>query len=155
MRCPSCGMDNDRVIDSRASVDGATIRRRRECLLCSVRFTTYERIEYHLPRVVKRDGRREAFDRQKIERGLLSACQKRPISSAAIAHLIDEVVGELERRNEAEVPTADIGNRIMERLRALDTVAYIRFASVYSAFDDVNQFVAAVKDIDPKRTKKR
>ncbi len=150
MRCPRCGADNDRVIDSRSSVDGDTIRRRRECLKCAARFTTHERIERHLPRVVKRDGRREAFDRAKVERGLLSACQKRPIPSGALTRLIDEVVAELERLNEAEVPAERIGTLIMERLRGLDTVAYVRFASVYSAFDDVRQFIAAVKDVDGK-----
>lgn len=153
MRCPCCGADSDRVIDSRSSVDGDTIRRRRECLRCAARFTTYERIERHLPRVVKRDGRREAFDRAKIERGLLSACQKRPIPSGAITRLIDEVVASLEHLNEAEVPAERIGTLIMDRLRGLDTVAYVRFASVYSAFDDVRQFIAVVKDIDGRRSR--
>lgn len=147
MRCPCCKADNDRVIDSRTNVEGDTIRRRRECLMCSARFTTYERIERNLPRVVKRDGRREAFDRSKIERGLLSACQKRPIPSADIKRLIDDLVSDLERLNEAEVPAERIGTMIMERLRKLDTVAYVRFASVYSAFDDVRQFIGVVESI--------
>ncbi len=158
MRCPRCSADNDRVVDSRTSVDLDTIRRRRECLKCGARFTTYERIERHLPRVVKRDGRREAFDRSKIERGLLSACQKRPVPSSAITRMIDEIVIELEHTPEAEVPAERIGNLIMARLRELDAVAYIRFASVYSAFGDVRQFIDAVKDIDiakPKRSRRK
>lgn len=147
MRCPCCKADNDRVIDSRTNVEGDTIRRRRECLMCSARFTTYERIERNLPRVVKRDGRREAFDRAKVERGLLSACQKRPIPSADLKRLIDDLVSDLERLNEPEVPAERIGTMIMERLRKLDTVAYVRFASVYSAFDDVRQFIGVVESI--------
>ena len=154
MRCPRCGADNDRVIDSRSSVEGDIIRRRRECLKCAARFTTYERIERHLPRVVKRDGSRESFDRAKIERGLISACRKRPIPSGALTRLIDEVVSELERRNEAEVPATQIGTLIMERLKGLDTVAYVRFASVYSAFDDVRQFIDVVKNIHEKHPRR-
>lgn len=152
MRCPCCKADNDRVIDSRTNVEGDTIRRRRECLMCSARFTTYERIERNLPRVVKRDGRREAFDRSKVERGLLSACQKRPIPSADLKRLIDDLVSDLERLNEPEVPAERIGIMIMERLRKLDTVAYVRFASVYSAFDDVRQFIGVVESIHAPKT---
>lgn len=155
MRCPCCKADNDRVIDSRTNVEGDTIRRRRECLMCSARFTTYERIERNLPRVVKRDGRREAFDRSKIERGLLSACQKRPIPSDDVKRLIDDLISDLERLNEAEVPAERIGTMIMERLRALDTVAYVRFASVYSAFDDVRQFIGVVEAIHPSKPSNR
>jgi len=153
MRCPKCKADNDRVVDSRESVDALTVRRRRECLTCGARFTTYERLECHLPRVIKRDGRREAFDRSKIERGLLSACQKRPIPSETLASLINEVISELERLNEEEVGTERIGQLIMERLRQLDAVAYVRFASVYLAFDDVRQFIASVNEINAKKRK--
>ncbi len=153
MRCPHCGVANSRVCDSRTSAE--SIRRRRECLTCGARFTTYERIERNLPRVVKRDGRREAFDRAKIERGLLSACQKRPVSSAAIQHVIDTVISELERRSEAEVRSEAIGGLIMAHLRELDAVAYIRFASVYLAFGDVRQFISAVKDIDIPKTRRK
>lgn len=150
MRCPRCGKDNDRVIDSRANTDRSATRRRRECLLCGARFTTYEHIERHIPRVIKRDGCRELFDRSKMERGLLSACQKRRISSSAINQLIDDVMFELEHTNAAEVPSELIGKLIMERLRALDAVAYIRFASVYSAFDNVQQFLTAVNELEGK-----
>ncbi len=153
MRCPHCGVANSRVCDSRSSADA--IRRRRECMTCGARFTTYERVERNLPRVIKRDGRREAFDRAKIERGLLSACQKRQISSLALNQLIDEVVVTLERSSEAEVRSEYIGGLIMERLRDLDAVAYIRFASVYLAFGDVRQFISAVKDIDLSKPKRK
>ncbi len=153
MHCPYCGVVNSRVCDSRATADA--IRRRRECMTCGARFTTYERIEHQLPRVIKRDGRREAFDRAKIERGLLSACQKRPVASAAIDRLIDEVVLELERSSDVEVRSEYIGGLIMSRLRNLDAVAYIRFASVYLAFGDVHQFISAVKDIDLSKTKRK
>lgn len=147
MRCPKCGKDNNRVIDSRSNTDRTATRRRRECLICGARYTTYEYVEHILPRVIKRDGCRELFDRSKMERGLLSACQKRKIPSSEITRLIDEVIFELEHTNAAEVPTELIGKLIMERLRKLDAVAYVRFASVYSAFDDVQQFMAAVNDV--------
>ena len=145
MRCPRCGGDNDRVLDTRPSVDRADVRRRRQCNLCGCRVTTHERIERRLPRVVKRDGSREPFDRAKIERGLNSACQKRPITGAALDAFVDGVVAEIEQRGRDEIPSQTIGAIIMERLRAFDPVAYVRFASVYSAFDDVNQFIAAVR----------
>ena len=151
MKCPHCGADCDKVTDSRTSQDASFIRRRRKCLKCGTRFTTYERVELHLPLVVKKDGSREAFDRRKIERGLLSACQKRKISSDKLSGLIDSVVTELERDTIEEVPSEHIGELIMERLRGLDDVAYVRFASVYSAFDDVRQFLAAVRDVAPVR----
>ncbi len=151
MRCPQCSANCDRVVDSRSTPENDVIRRRRLCLKCGARFTTYEQIERKLPRVVKRDGRREDFDRAKIERGLLAACQKRPIPSETIARLIDSVLAEVERQGSTEIPTEHVGAFIMERLRALDTIAYIRFASVYSAFDDVQQFIEAIKDIRPAR----
>ena len=147
MRCPKCGKDNNRVIDSRSNTDRTATRRRRECLICGARYTTYEYVEHILPRFIKREGCRELFDRSKMERGLLSACQKRKIPSSEITRLIDEVIFELEHTNAAEVPTDLIGKLIMERLRKLDAVAYVRFASVYSAFDDVQQFMAAVNDV--------
>ncbi|MEG1480283.1 MAG: transcriptional regulator NrdR [Kiritimatiellia bacterium] len=154
MYCPRCGKNSDRVIDSRETVEGSVVRRRRECSTCGLRFTTYERIEHRLPRVVKRDGRREDFDREKIARGLCSACQKRSVKSEAIETLIDEVIAELERCNDTEVTTERIGTLIMERLRKLDNVAYVRFASVYWAFDDPRQFVAAVKELAGKMRRK-
>ncbi len=154
MRCPRCHKDNDRVVDSRASSDAQSTRRRRECLLCGARFTTYERIEYVLPRVIKRSGGCEPFDRTKVERGILSACQKRDIPSQAIDELIEDVMGELERLGVHEVESSYIGQLIMERLRELDTVAYVRFASVYAAFNDVQQFIDAVNAISPKEKKR-
>ncbi len=147
MQCPRCHADNDKVIDSRTNRDAGVIRRRRECLICGARFTTYERVERQLPRVIKRDGRREAFDRGKIERGLQSACQKRPLSSGALTLLVDEISAELERAAEIEVSSERIGKMVMERLVKLDTVAYVRFASVYSAFNDVRQFIEIVRAI--------
>lgn len=151
MRCPRCHGDNDRVVDSRSSLDAQSVRRRRECLLCGARFTTHERIEHVLPRVIKRSGGVEPFDRAKIERGILSACQKRHIPSQSIDLLIDDVMSELERLGAREVESSFIGQLIMERLRTLDTVAYVRFASVYAAFDDVQQFIDTVKSITPKQ----
>ena len=139
MRCTKCNSDKLSVVDSRS--DGHAIRRRRECQDCGVRFTTYERIELALPLVIKKDGRREAFDREKIKTGLLKACMKRPIS----IEVIDENVENIERRIaelcEKEVQSRLIGDYVMEALKAMDTIAYIRFASVYREFSDVSQFV--------------
>jgi transcriptional repressor NrdR len=151
MRCPKCRKDNDRVVDSRTAPDGVTIRRRRECLLCGARFTTYERIEHVLPRVLKRSGGVEPFDRAKIERGILSACQKRDIPSYDIDALIDDVLATIEQSKGSEIESSYIGQLIMERLRMLDPVAYVRFASVYAAFDDVQQFIDTVNAMAPKK----
>jgi transcriptional repressor NrdR len=151
MRCPKCHKDNDRVVDSRTAPDGFAIRRRRECLLCNARFTTYERIEHVFPRVLKRSGGVEPFDRLKIERGILSACQKRNIPSQEIDQLIDDLLVTLEQTKGAEVESSYIGQLIMERLRTLDPVAYVRFASVYAAFDDVQQFIDTVNAMAPKK----
>ena len=146
MRCTKCNSDNISVVDSRS--DGQTIRRRRECQDCGVRFTTYERIELALPMVTKKDGRREPFDREKIRTGLLRACMKRPLSMETI----DETVELIERRIaelcEKEIESRDIGEYVMEALKDLDKVAYIRFASVYREFSDVNQFVDALKTLN-------
>ncbi len=147
MRCPRCSSNEDHVIDTRTSVDGTVIRRRRVCAVCGYRFSTHESINRRLPRVVKRDGRREAFDPQKIERGLNVACQKRPIKGQALEHLIEEVLNDIERLNLSEISSERIGHLVMDRLRTLDPVAYIRFASVYAAFDKVDQFIAAVRDV--------
>ncbi|MGE5482384.1 MAG: transcriptional regulator NrdR [Bacteroidota bacterium] len=140
MRCPYCGHLDTRVLDSRATDEGQAIRRRRECLQCGERFTTYERIEMSPLVVVKRDGRREPFDRQKILNGLLLACTKRPVPLAALESLVSEVERELERRGEREVSSQEIGELVMERLRRLDDVAYVRFASVYRQFGDLQRF---------------
>ena len=150
MKCPVCGVDNDCVLDSRLTIEGDAIRRRRKCLECGARYTTHERIELTLPRVIKRDGRREDFDRAKIERGLHSACQKRKIPSKDLTALVDRIVHDLEHMSVPEVHSEAIGELIMKYLRDLDTVAYVRFASVYSAFDDVQQFIEAVRDVAAK-----
>jgi transcriptional repressor NrdR len=144
MRCPACGHLEDRVVDSREAQEGQATRRRRECLGCGRRFTTYERIEEALPHVVKKDGRREAFDRRKIALGLRRACQKRPVSEERLEALVAEVEREVQERGEREVPASVVGEAVMRRLKGLDPVAYVRFASVYRAFQDVGDFTAAV-----------
>ena len=141
MKCPFCQEDNDRVIDSRASQDGFAIRRRRECLHCNQRFTTYERIEGAAIKIVKKDGTREPFDRVKIKRGLEKACWKRPVSDSQIESVVTAVENELESRFDLEIPSNDVGECVMRHLRTLDQVAYVRFASVYRQFEDVHDFV--------------
>lgn len=148
MRCPKCGHSDDKVLDSRAAREGASIRRRRQCLSCEFRFTTYEEIVKDELRVVKRDGRHEEFSRVKLERGISRACEKRPISANQIHDLVDLVIADLE--GEAEVSADRLGEMIMGRLQHVDEVAYIRFASVYRRFADVNQFLKAVTDIVQK-----
>jgi transcriptional repressor NrdR len=148
MKCPKCDHLDDKVLDSRAAREGASIRRRRQCLACEYRFTTYEEIVKDELHVVKRDGRHEEFNRQKLERGLSRACEKRPISADQIHDLVDQVIASFE--GESEVPSERIGQAVMERLHHVDEVAYIRFASVYRRFADVNQFLKAVKDVVEK-----
>lgn len=145
MKCPYCQSDNDRVIDSRASEDGEAIRRRRECLGCKRRYTTYERTEGTTIRVIKKDGTRVPYDRTKIKQGLEKACWKRPISDAQIDAVITAVENELERRFEPEVESRLIGELVMQQLRTLDEVAYVRFASVYRQFKDLHDFVDELK----------
>jgi transcriptional repressor NrdR len=140
MKCPYCGFAQDRVIDSRESREADSIRRRRECEKCNRRFTTYERIDEIPYMVVKKDGRREKFERPKVLDGLLAACEKRPVSAGKLEQLVDEVETFVTESTERERTTAEIGELIMDRLRALDTVAYIRFASVYRDFKDVREF---------------
>ncbi len=147
MRCPFCRADNDRVIDSRAGDDGASIRRRRECVGCRRRFTTYERVERQLLYVVKKGGERQPFDRDKIKRGLAKACWKRPVSEDDIEVVVSALEGELHGSYESDVPSGVIGERLMELLKALDTVAYVRFASVYREFKDVRDFVEELEPI--------
>ena len=142
MRCPFCAHVEDRVVDSRETQDGQVTRRRRECLACQRRFTTYERIEEVLPAVVKKDGRREAFDRAKILHGLERACQKRPVSAEQIQGLVAEVERRLQESGDKEVQSRTIGEQLMARLRDLDPVAYVRFASVYRSFEDVGDFMS-------------
>ena len=147
MRCPSCGHLEDKVVDSRETGDGQSTRRRRECLGCARRFTTYERIEESLPVVVKKDGRREAFDRKKIVEGLTRACQKRPVSSAQVEALVSEVERQVQELGEKEVQSRVIGETLMRRLRDLDPVAFVRFASVYRAFEDVGVFMCELQGL--------
>ena len=141
MQCPYCKEDDDRVVNSRPSADGTYVKRRRECNRCGRRYTTYERIEQSVLRVIKKDGGREDFSRKKLLDGLMKACYKRPIPAERLEQLVDEVERQSHRRFEGEVPSRQLGEMVMERLRALDQVAYIRFASVYRAFTDVTDFV--------------
>jgi transcriptional repressor NrdR len=138
---------DDRVIDSRPLKDGAAIRRRRECLACGYRFTTYEEIEREDLRVIKRDGRYEMFERKKILNGLMKACEKRSISRETLEESADKITDELEKRFNGEIPTTEIGEAIMRTLRQLDEVAYVRFASVYRKFKDINEFVEEVQSM--------
>ncbi len=142
MKCPFCGHPEDRVIDSRAGASGDTIRRRRECERCERRFTTYERVEYVLPTVVKKDGRRESFDRKKIVQALSIACIKRPVSADQIEGVADAIEREIQDADAREIPSAMLGERVMARLREMDDVAYVRFASVYRSFRDISEFAA-------------
>ena len=147
MRCPYCGHIEDKVVDSRESKDGDSIRRRRECLECGRRFTSYERIDEIPYMVVKKDGRREVFDRNKILAGLLRACEKRPISMGQLDSIVDQVEKDVQDTSDRELPTSEIGKIIMRRLKALDKVAYVRFASVYLEFEDVTEFMTELKDL--------
>jgi len=147
MRCPFCGHNDSKVVDSRSSKEGDAIRRRRECLKCVRRYTTYERIEEVAQMVIKKDGRREAFDRWKIKSGILKACEKRPVSLDQVEALIDDVERSQFNSTEHEVSTQDIGLAVMERLQRLDEVAYVRFASVYRQFKDLNEFMNELKSL--------
>lgn len=150
MRCPKCGCQDDKVIDSRSSREGSTIRRRRECLQCENRFTTYEEIEQKSLVVVKRDGRREPFSKEKLLNGVSRACDKRPVSQDALRALADRVADQISDEYDSEVPFLAIGERVMEGLRMLDQVAYVRYASVYRRFDEATDFVQAVKKLEVK-----
>ena len=147
MKCPKCGVDEDRVLDSRSARDGAAIRRRRECMKCGHRFTTYEEIDRDEVLVVKKDGRRETFDRSKVDKAIRRACGKRPVSDEQIRTMIDHVVANLEGD---EVPAAKVADLVMNELHKVDVVAYIRFASVYRQFKDVAQFLSAITEIVKK-----
>jgi transcriptional repressor NrdR len=151
VKCPYCGHLGDKVVDSRESKEGEVIRRRRECLGCGKRFTSYERIDEIPYMVVKKDGSRERFDRQKLVAGLLKACEKRPVSLAAVEVVADRVETTLQDRPDKEIATADIGSFVMEELKKLDKVAYVRFASVYRHFRDINEFAEELKQLlNPK-----
>ncbi len=147
MKCPFCSHLGDKVVDSRESKEGEVIRRRRECLECGKRFTSYERIDEIPYMVVKKDGTRERFERQKLIGGLLKACEKRPVTVAALEAIADRVEGALQDRPEKEISTADIGSFVMEERKTLDKVAYVRFASVYRHFRDIGEFMSELKDL--------
>ena len=147
MRCPYSENEDSKVIDSRHTEDGRAIRRRRECESCGKRFTTYEKIEEMILMVIKKDGRREAFDRNKLLNGIIRACEKRPVSISDMEKIVDEIERGLNNMMEKEIDSTFIGELVMERLRDLDEVAYVRFASVYRQFTDVNTFVAEVEKL--------
>ena len=151
MKCPYCGHKDDKVLDSRSIREGEGIRRRRECIACGRRFTTYEQIEEMRLMVVKKDERREPFDRSKILKGMVTACEKRPVSVAQLEAAVDEIERALYNRGDKEVRSAEVGDMVIEKLRRLDRVAYVRFASVYREFEDVTQFKELVDVLDRDR----
>ena len=157
MKCPGCRDLNNRVVDSRLGKDGDVIRRRRECENCGRRFTTYERVEENLPAIVKKDDRREQFDRRKLREGLLKACEKRPVSVDAIEETADRIERSLLEMGEKEVVSSVIGEAVMVDLHQLDTVAYVRFASVYRSFQDIDEFMNELQDLlrDRRKTGKK
>ena len=148
MRCPKCGSLEDKVIDSRLSKDGASIRRRRECLTCEIRYTTYEELERLELRVIKRDGRHEPVDRQKLIGSIAKACEKRPIGLDEMEATVGDIIHELEEAQEREVPTRTIGAKVMEKLHALDPVAYVRYASVYRQFQEIGDFIDEIQSFE-------
>jgi len=150
MRCPKCTSIEDKVIDSRISREGNTIRRRRECMECGTRFTTTETLVREGIIVLKHDGRRENFDREKLTRSVRAACHKRPIDAERISMLVDDVMDILEAQHDCEIPSHGIGEGVMEQLRKIDHVAYVRFASVYKEFRDVSEFVSEIQDLGPR-----
>lgn len=154
MRCPHCGYKEDKVVDSRATQEGSAIRRRRECLKCGKRFTTYEYIEEVSLMVIKKDGRREPFDRKKILSGIMKACEKRPVSVEKMEEIVTHVERAIQKKSDREVSSSRIGELVMEKLKALDDVAYVRFASVYRQFKDVGQFMEELKGILSKERRK-
>lgn len=147
MKCPFCSFADTRVIDSRLGKEGNSIRRRRECLQCERRFTTYERVEEILPLVVKKDGRRQPFDRLKVIAGMQRACEKRPVSFATIEQIVDRLERQLQECGDREIDSSRIGKAVMDALHEIDEVAYVRFASVYRQFKDINEFMDELKDI--------
>ncbi|MCH8040346.1 MAG: transcriptional repressor NrdR [Nitrospinae bacterium] len=151
MICPFCDHFDNKVIDSRAARDGEVIRRRRECLSCKRRFTTYERIEANLPVIVKKDSRREVFDRGKIMGGIKKACEKRPVSSATLEAAVDRIEKRVQDLGESEVPARIVGEEVMRELHQIDQVAYVRFASVYREFKDIDQFMDTIKALAQER----
>ena len=153
MKCPFCGHEQDKVVDSRSSKEGRAVRRRRECLKCEGRFTTYEYIENFPLTVVKNDQRREPYDRQKLLQGILSACKKRPISMKKIESIVDKIENEIDKLSRSEIQSLEIGKLVMDSLYTLDDVAYVRFASVYRKFKHKDEFISEVKDLESKTAK--
>ncbi len=147
MKCPFCSASDSKVVDSRPDKDGSTIRRRRECETCGKRFTTHERVEETLPLVMKKDGRREPFDRLKVIAGIKKACEKRPVSVETIERFVDRLESRLQEAGEREVPSTKIGEMVMNELHDIDEVAYVRFASVYRSFKDINEFMVELQDL--------
>jgi transcriptional repressor NrdR len=152
MRCPKCGSLQDKVIDSRLSRDGDSIRRRRECLACETRYTTYEEIERVELRAIKRDGRHEPFDRHKLLTSLVKACEKRPVGMEQIERAVEELLHELESQQKREIPTRLIGAMVMEKLHAIDPIAYVRYASVYRQFQEIGDFIEEIQTYQEKRS---
>lgn len=150
MRCPKCASLEDKVIDSRLSKDGASIRRRRECLDCETRYTTYEEIERIELRAIKRDGRHEPFDRHKLKTSLVKACEKRPIGLDLIEKAVEDIMQELESEQKREIPTREIGAKVMERLHLLDPIAYVRYASVYRQFQEIGDFIEEIQSFEKR-----
>ena len=155
MKCPTCEYPETKVIDSRLNADGTSIRRRRECLQCEWRFTTYEYVEHVPLMVVKKDGRRQAFDRARILAGLVKACEKRPVSMEQIEQVTNEIERMIQKKYDREIQSRDIGEMVMKKLATLDEVAYVRFASVYRQFRDVNQFMSELQTILSKGKEKK
>lgn len=153
MRCPYCSCTKNRVLDSRLADEDRSIRRRRECCECNKRFTTYERFEETVLVVIKKDGRREKFDRQKLVHGLLRACEKRPLTGDQIESLSSSLEASLRQKNRTEVNVSEIGERVLERLKELDEVAYVRYASVYKDFDDVSRFIEELQNLSSYRSR--
>jgi transcriptional repressor NrdR len=154
VKCPFCNDVEDKVVDSRMAKEGQVIRRRRECLACKRRYTTYERVEESLPMLVKKDGRREPFDRQKILSGLKKACEKRPISTSTIEAVTDRIEKRIQEMGETEILSRTVGEEVMKELHQLDQVAYVRFASVYREFKDIDQFMDELKALARERREK-
>ena len=155
MKCPFCPRTDSKVTDSRISKDGVIIRRRRECEDCGKRFTTYERVEEPLPMLVKKDGRREPFDRMKVTNGIKRACEKRPISTVKIEELVDGIERWAMDQSDSEIQSSLLGERVMDELKKLDEVAYVRFASVYRSFKDIGEFMSELNELLSKEAKKR
>ena len=150
MKCVQCGTKTDKVIDSRTSKDGTSIRRRRECTHCLYRYTTYETIERTELQVIKRRGERESLNRDKIRQGLIKACEKRPVNMRSIDHAVDEIVAELHQDNLREIPSRNIGTKVMEKLHGIDPVAYVRYVSVYRQFENVGEFIQEIQDLEKR-----